>query len=261
MSITLLIIVRNVNDEHQTYQITTTHHWTGLVSIDVVRLTVLPTAKRKMKSRTIHGHTAVCGLFGDGWVYLRASKTGLHLLGLQSWVDESAVRSAVQDDDCAVRVGTGVAHAEIGVEAAAAALKAPGRHLVPVPIPQSNKLEEWRAAYAAARDEKAVRAWADAAMKTYEDRERKREQARRKLREGAPDDDGFVTVVGGPSVESAAAAVAHKRKAGVEPEGFYRWQKRQKLDVDGLRERFAQVKKRVAAAARLDMPKPDPGAE
>ncbi len=43
------------------------------------------------------------------------------------------------------------------------------------------------------------------------------------------------------AVEDAEGA-KQKRKAGIEPEGFYRWQKRQKADVDGLRQRFAEVK-------------------
>ena len=112
-------------------------------------------------------------------------------------------------------------------------------------------------------------------MDLFERRERAEEErkALEAKRESIPDKDGFVVVRRGVSaqdfsggVKAAAfsakkmelrAAIKKKRSKssvqGVAPDGFYRWQRRQgrKQELDELRKRFEDDKKRIAAVRDL----------
>lgn len=135
--------------------------------------------------------------------------------------------------------------------------------------------EEWLSSYWRARDLNAVQKWSAATMDTFERCERAREE-REKVEAAAgskPDSDGFVTVRRGSNavdVNTGATAAAFNSEAqerraiskkkrgkgavpGVAPDGFYRWQRRQgkKRELDELRKRFEDDKKRVAAVRSL----------
>jgi hypothetical protein len=140
-----------------------------------------------------------------------------------------------------------------------------------------NPAEDWLRAYWAARDVDAIAQWSTATMETYERREAAR--VARERAEAAdlsqPDDDGFVVVRRGAGAVDAASGVgiaafnpviAKKRasttkrkratrgeETGIATDGFYRWQRREtkKRQVDDLRKRFEQDKKRVAAVKNL----------
>lgn len=216
-----------------------------------------------MESRKIEGQLAVRGLLGNGWVYLSATENGLRLVNVPSWVDADAVRDTLTGHDdvgpISVHEGRGrvrIAHAVLDANIVTKILRAPARSLEAVEAPPPvDVLQEWLAQYDRERDTKAVRAWADAAMETYEMRERKREEARKRALEQGADSDGFVKIVGGPSVEEADHAKVRRGISGVEKDGFYRWQKKRKADLNGLRERFEQDRKRVRAAAGLKLNK------
>lgn len=216
-----------------------------------------------MESRKVEGQLAVRGLLGNGWVYLSAAQNGLRIVNVPDWVDEDLLRRALNVKNHSIRVfirGTRgrvrLAHASVDEDTVNAILRAPARELEAIATPEpEDVVQKWMSEYESARNAKAVREWADAAMETYELRERKREEARKRLEEQGADNDGFVTVVNGPSVEEAASAVQEKAERGIEKDGFYRWQKKRKLDVQGLRERFAEDRKRVRAAAALKLTK------
>lgn len=135
--------------------------------------------------------------------------------------------------------------------------------------------EEWLSAYWRARDLTAVQKWSAATMDTYERCERaRREREKAEAAAGSkPDADGFVTVRHGANAvdvntgATAAAfnpetqerrAIAKKKRGkgaaqGIAPDGFYRWQRRQgkKRELEDLRKRFEDDKKRVAAVRNL----------
>ncbi len=224
-----------------------------------------------MESRRIEGQVAVRGLLGAGWVYLSTGWNGLRMVNLPSWATTELIATAFEscENVGAVNIVDGkkrvrIATIEMEETLAKQIIKAPACVLDSVsPPPAENAFEAWRTEYDAGRDAEKVRAWADATMATHELRERKREEARQRLREQGPDEDGFELVVDGAPVRKAEndgldlLEVGGKKvvaQKGVEKDGFYRWQKRKsQLDIDGLREKFNQDRKRVRAAAALKL--------
>jgi len=231
-----------------------------------------------MELRRIEGQTAVCGLFGDSWVYLNAGEDSLRLVNVPGWVTTETLATSfekfsgeisgaysIADNIAKNRVRIATLH--MSTASVAKIIKAPAAHLVAVecvPGAENNVLNNWKKEYEEARDISRVREWADATMTAYETREQKAEEIRRKQRESGPDDDGFTLVVDGFKrtkmdnknnklmVEVGSGKRIAVKEAHVEEDGFYRWQKKSKIaDIDGLRKRFDQDKKRVAAAAAL----------
>lgn len=224
-----------------------------------------------MESRRIEGQVAVRGLLGNGWVYLNTGWNGLRMVNLPSWATAALIATAFAscEDVGAVNIVAGrgrvrIATIEMEETIAKQIMKAPARVLESVSAPPAkNVFDVWRAEYEAGCNAEKVREWADATMATHELRERKREEARQRLREQGPDEDGFELVVDGAPVRVAekdgldVMDVGGKKVVapkGVETDGFYRWQKRKsQLDIDGLREKFNQDRKRVRAAAALKL--------
>lgn len=224
-----------------------------------------------MESRQIEGQVAVRGLLGNGWVYLNTGWSGLRMVNIPSWATTELISAAFEscDDVGAVNIVDGkkrvrIATIELDESLAKQVMKAPARLLNSVAAPHAkNVFDAWREEYDNKRDSEKVREWADATMATHDLRERKREEARQRMREQGPDEDGFQLVVDGAPVRKAEKdgldlmdvggkkVVAQK---GVEKDGFYRWQKRKsQLDIEGLREKFNQDRKRVRAAAALKL--------
>lgn len=133
-------------------------------------------------------------------------------------------------------------------------------------------MERWVNDYEEARDEEKVIEWSNATMKTYELREKRKEEERiRREKEGdIPDEDGFVTVTSGAKQMKANEAVLKKTKGfykskssknrrnlldvskGIEKSGFYRWQRENENMLVDLQKKFRDDQKRVAAIARLE---------
>lgn len=227
------------------------------------------------------------------WVYLRPHAPGiLFVANLPSHVDTSTVRQALpsagpSEDDIVVQPMPGGAsrfarvRMRNGEADVRAALEKPADFI------ELDCFEErgadacpprqWLEAYWNARDTDAVQRWSAATMETYERAERTRVQREKAEAEAGakPDGDGFVMVRRGASAVDAAAGVsaaafnasAMERRAsikkkrtkgaepGVAPDGFYRWQRREgrKRELDGLRKRFEDDKKRVAAVRNLSV--------
>lgn len=135
----------------------------------------------------------------------------------------------------------------------------------------------WIREYEEERDEKKVLQWSNAAMKAYEDREKKLAAAKAKrTREGAvADEDGFVLVTdGGKQMKAAEAGVvgtkgrigkgryksksARNRKSlldtskGIEKSGFYRWQRESENELIDLQKKFRDDQKRISAIRGLE---------
>lgn len=135
-------------------------------------------------------------------------------------------------------------------------------------------LTRWLRDYEAERDEKSVLAWSEAAMSTYETRERLTAEAKAKReRTGAkPDKDGFVTVTNGApqmKLEDARALASQqsvrpskmqrrqkqnaiiKVSKGIQKTGLYRWEREKVGALVQLRNKFRDDQKRVAAICKL----------
>lgn len=136
-------------------------------------------------------------------------------------------------------------------------------------------LARWLRDHEADRDEKAVTTWSEAAMRTYETRERfaAEEKAKRDKKGSVPDEDGFVTVTNGApqmKLKDAKTLVSNQRNGrriktvsaqrrnavvGLSKEivktGPYRWQSQNMGTLVQLRDKFRDDQKRVAAIAKL----------
>lgn len=200
--------------------------------------------------------------------------TGLRLVNVPSWADAELVRESFEGcetlGDVSVLEGRGhvrMGTIELSSEETKRVLKAPARHLrcITPPAPK-NVIETWRTEYENARNVAKVQEWADATMEAYDARERAIEEEKERQRNQGVDDDGFEVVVGGPKafkmadtdgvefVEVEGRKVAVKAASTETKEGFYRWQRRKRqADIEGLRERFEQDKKRLRAAAALKL--------
>lgn len=144
------------------------------------------------------------------------------------------------------------------------------------PPERENVVDRWIQEYHEVRDEKAVQAWSDAAMKAFEAREKKMaEEKERREKEGTvPDEDGFVMVTSGAPQMKADEAKAlgtrgktgrghYKSKSGknrkslldvskgIEKSGFYRWQRENKNMLVDLQRKFKEDQKRIAAIRAL----------
>jgi hypothetical protein len=225
------------------------------------------------------------------WIYLRPHAPGvLFIANLPAAVTVECVRRAFPtagegaDDvvvqsmphglSCFARVRMAGGQADV-----ASALESPADWLALESFSEeqnsSQQPEDWIDSYWNARDLDAVQKWTTATMETFERFERTREERERAEAEAGskPDKDGFVTVRRGASavdVSSGVSAAAFNAAArgkhalqkkkrdkgavrGVAPDGFYRWQRRQgkKQELDELRKRFEDDKKRVAAVRHL----------
>lgn len=143
-------------------------------------------------------------------------------------------------------------------------------------VKKESVVDRWIREYNEARDENAVSAWSNAAMKAFEAREKKKaEEQERREKEGAiPDEDGFMTVTHGPKQMKADDAQkigirgkigkghyksksSRNRKVlldaskGIEKAGFYRWQRENKNSLIDLQHKFKEDQKRIAAIRAL----------
>jgi hypothetical protein len=225
------------------------------------------------------------------WIYVRAHAPGvLFLANLPPGTDTGDVRRAVpaaRDNESAVELrtmpGNITKFARIflrGGEAdVKAALESPKDWLALEVFAQAEgtrdacPAETWLKQYWEARDEGEIAKWSAATMETFERQEELQEEARKREAANAarPDDDGFVVVRrGSSSVDPSGSVVVSafnptlgnesrpqkkKRQAGVTLDGFYRWQRREtrQKEVQELRKRFEDDKKRVAAVRNLDI--------
>lgn len=137
-------------------------------------------------------------------------------------------------------------------------------------------LDIWLHEYEDSRNVKKVEKWSEVAMKAYELREkrRKEEEERRKKEGDVVDEDGFTLVTKGAKQMKAAEAEKlgiggrlgkgnYKSKSGknrkslldvtkgIEKDGFYRWQRREKDKVKSLQARFKDDQKRIKAIQAL----------
>lgn len=144
------------------------------------------------------------------------------------------------------------------------------------PTERENVVDRWIREYHEARDERAVQAWSEAAMKAFEAREKRKaeEKERMEKQSAIPDEDGFVTVTGGaPQMKADEAAKLgtrgktgrghYKSKSGknrknlldvskgIEKSGFYRWQRENKNTLVDLQRKFKEDQKRIAAIRAL----------
>lgn len=191
-------------------------------------------------------------------------------------VDDVVVQRMPQGSSCfaRVRLNGGAAHVQ-------AALEAPSDWLALESLDEDSanlsRPQDWISAYWRARNLDAVQKWSSATMETFERCERAREHREKAEAEAGskPDSDGFVTVRRGTNAVDASSgtmaaafsSVARERRTiskkkrekavapGIAPDGFYRWQRRQgrKRELDELRKRFEDDKKRVAAVRRLSV--------
>lgn len=135
-----------------------------------------------------------------------------------------------------------------------------------------NPLQRWLEEHEQARDVTAVTSWSNAAMKTFEEREKQEaeDKAKRDEKAAVPDEDGFITVTkGAPQMLAKEASqklagkgrykskTARNRKSlldvdkGIEKSGFYRWQRKNENALAHLRDKFRGDQKRVAALRGL----------
>lgn len=136
-------------------------------------------------------------------------------------------------------------------------------------------LTGWLRDHEADRNERTVTSWSEAAMRTYETRERLAAEvkAKRDKAGSKPDDDGFVTITNGApqmKLEDARALVSKHQSArprktqwgrqrsasmkvpkGVQKTGFYRWERPNSGALVQLRNKFRDDQKRVVAIRNL----------
>lgn len=136
-------------------------------------------------------------------------------------------------------------------------------------------LSSWLRDYEADRNESNVTSWSEAAMRTYETRERLAAEAKAKRDKAGskPDEDGFVTVTNGApqmKLEDARALISKHQGAGlrktlrgrqrsasmkvpkgVQKTGLYRWERRNSDALVQLRNKFRDDQKRVVAIRNL----------
>jgi hypothetical protein len=226
------------------------------------------------------------------WIYLRAHAPGvLFLANLPESTDVSVVRCAVpaaRDGVDAIEVRTmpgssTTKFSRIYMRGGEADVKAVLEHpkdwlaleffVRAEGIDTASPAENWLEQYWQARQVDQIEKWSAATMATFERQEEVRAEAKKREDKDAakPDDDGFVVVrrgatavdtAGGvvvsafnPNVANNAKLGKRKRERGVPPDGFYRWQRREsrQKEVDDLRKRFEDDKKRVAAVRNLSV--------
>jgi hypothetical protein len=225
------------------------------------------------------------------WIYLRAHAPGvLFLANLPERTDVSVVRCAVpaaRDGDDAIEVRTmpgSIAkfsriYMRGGEADVRAALEHPKDWLAleffarAEGTDMASPAENWLKQYWQAREVDQIEKWSAATMATFERQEALRAEAKKREDDAAakPDEDGFVVVRRGATAVDAAGGVVvsafnpnaasnaklgkRKRERDVLPDGFYRWQRREsrQKEVDDLRERFEDDKKRVAAVRNLSV--------
>lgn len=279
--------------------------------------------KSRLKRREVGGFVAVAdkscqpGTY-NGWLYLRRQSDDILFIGNLPWPTWLPVASTISDDDqkrLQMHVSKLVPGAEsvadvfstgnirLGMRAKMRDAKAldkvlahPENHIYFTAcskmraVADNDKssdanatLARWLQEYDAERDEDAVTAWSNAAMRAYETRERlaAEAKARREKLASVPDADGFVTVTkGAPQMKLADVKAQNssdpsttrkslksskrKRNAlssvtkGIEKTGIYRWERPNVSTLAELRDKFRGDQKRVAAIRGL---KPLPGTD